>query len=72
MTNRLLTKKEWMAFLEKACNEFDWENAEWQDLTEVEIVGLTCECVDDGTFNMDCARDLARAIEAKLRDKNSG
>ena len=71
MTNRLLTKKEWMAFLEKACNEFDWENAEWQDLTEVEIVGLTCECVDDGTFNMDCALDFARAIEAKLKEKNT-
>lgn len=32
-------------------------------LTEVEIVGKTCECVDDGTFNLACAVDLARAIE---------
>jgi hypothetical protein len=71
MTNRPLTKKAWMAFLEKACNEFDWGNAEWQDLTEVEIVGLTCECVDDGTFNMDCALDFARAIEARLKEKNN-
>lgn len=74
MTNRPLTKKEWMAFLEKACDEFDWENAgkrEWQGLTEVEIVGMTCECVDDGTFNMDCAIDFARAIEARLKENNT-
>ena len=27
MANRPLTKKEWMAYLEKACDEFDWEGA---------------------------------------------
>ena len=44
---------------------------EWQGLTEVEIVGMTCECVDDGTFNMDCAIDFARAIEARLKENNT-
>jgi hypothetical protein len=44
---------------------------EWVGLDEVEIAGMTCECVDDGTFNMDCAHDFARAIEAKLKDKNN-
>jgi hypothetical protein len=44
---------------------------EWVGLDEVEIAGMTCECVDDGTFNMDCAHDFARAIEAKLKEKNT-
>jgi hypothetical protein len=43
----------------------------WVGLTDEEIVGMTCECVDDGTFNMDCARDFARAIEAKLKGLNT-
>jgi len=44
---------------------------QWVGLTDEEIVGMTCECVDDGTFNMDCARDFARAIEAKLKGLNT-
>ena len=44
---------------------------QWQGLDEVEIVGATCECVDDGTFNMDCAMEFARAIESKLKEKNT-
>ena len=36
-------------------------------LDEVEVMGLTCECVDDGNFNMSCALDFARAIERKSR-----
>lgn len=43
---------------------------EWVGLEEEEIVGMTCNCVDDGTFNMDCARDYARWIESNLKDKN--
>ena len=43
---------------------------EWVGLTDEEMVSLTCECVDDGTFNMNCAHDFARAIEAKLKEKN--
>jgi len=45
---------------------------EWVGLTDEEIMGITCECVDDGTFNMDCARDYARWIEDKLKEKNYG
>jgi hypothetical protein len=44
---------------------------EWVGLDEVEVTGMTCECVDDGTFNMSCAHDFARAIEAKLKEKNT-
>jgi hypothetical protein len=44
---------------------------EWVGLDEVEITGITCECVDDGTFNMSCAHDFARAIEKALKEKNT-
>ena len=43
----------------------------WVGLTDEEIIGLTCECIDEGEFNMDCAIDFARAIEAKLKQKNT-
>ena len=43
----------------------------WVGLDEVEIVGCTCECIDVGEFNMSCAIDFARAIEAKLKEKNT-
>jgi len=46
-------------------------NKEWVGLHEFELTGMTCECVDDGTFNMKCAIDFGRAIEAKLKDKNT-
>ena len=36
-------------------------------LDEVEVMGLTCECLDDGTFDMSCALDFARAVERKSR-----
>lgn len=64
MTNRPLTKKEWMAFLEKACDEFDWENAgkrEWQGLTDDEKRSL-----------VEWAHpDIIEAIELKLRERNT-
>ena len=44
---------------------------EWVGLHEFELTGMTCECVDDGTFNMKCAIDFGRAIEAKLKEKNT-
>jgi hypothetical protein len=47
------------------------KTAEWVGLTDEEVMGLTCECVDDGTFNRDCAYDFARAIEEKLKEKNT-
>ena len=47
------------------------EKSEWVGLTDDEIVGMTCECIDDGTFNMNCARDFARAIETKLKEQKT-
>ena len=49
----------------------EYNKRQWQGLDDVEIVGATCECVDDGTFNMDCAMEFARAIEAQLKEKNT-
>jgi hypothetical protein len=43
----------------------------WVGLDEVEVIGCTCECIDEGEFNMDCAIDFARAIEDKLKEKNT-
>ena len=57
--------------VEQVIPESEIYKREWVGLTEEEIVGATCECVDDGTFNMDCAIDFARAIESKLREKNN-
>lgn len=56
---------------ESSGHPLPWKPEElWQGLTDEEIVGMTCECVDDGTFDMDCAIDFARAIETKLKEKN--
>jgi len=44
--------------------------SKWVGLDDVEIMGMTCECVDDGTFDMNCAMIFARAIEAKLKVRN--
>ena len=39
--NRPLTKKEWLEFLEKACDEFDWsathQQRKWVGLTDTII-----------------------------------
>ena len=43
----------------------------WVGLDEVEVIGCTCECIDEGEFNMDCAIDFARAIEVRLKEKNT-
>jgi hypothetical protein len=43
----------------------------WVGIDEAEIIGLTCECIDEGEFNMDCAIDFAKAIEAKLKELNA-
>jgi hypothetical protein len=62
--------------VEKALISYEGEcnwcgQKEWIGLDEVEIIGLTCECIDEGKFNMDCAIDFARAIEAKLKELNT-
>ena len=44
---------------------------EWVGLTEDEIIGHTCECVDDGTFNMDCAIDFANSMQEALKRYNT-
>ncbi len=43
----------------------------WVGIDEAEIIGLTCECIDEGEFNIDCAIDFAKAIEAKLKELNA-
>ncbi len=43
----------------------------WVGLTDDDIYSNICDCVDDGTFNMQCAEDYAKAIEAKLKEKNT-
>jgi len=69
MAQQFLAKSN--AELRAAIKQAQKPRREWQGLTEVEIVGMTCECVDDGTFNMDCAIDFARAIEARLKENNT-
>lgn len=56
---------EWAAYIEKL------ENRQWEGLDAVEIMGATCECVDDGSFNMECAIHFARAIENQLKERNA-
>jgi hypothetical protein len=43
----------------------------WEKLAEEEITGLTCECIDDGTFNMECAHEFAKSINNMLKEKNT-
>ena len=98
MANRPLTRKEWMAYLEKACDEFDWEGANkpcsdceyhknraarWRaeaykqaghDVIERPWVGLTDDDIDiafDDTQEGGGFWEFARAIEAKLKEKNT-
>ena len=52
------------------CESWEPPKREWVGLEDEEIVSLTCECVDDGTFNMNCAHDFARALEARLKEQN--
>ncbi len=63
--------KEWKEAIKALHHALAESKREWVGLDEVEVTGMTCECVDDGTFNMSCAHDFARAIEAKLRERNT-
>ena len=49
----------------------DKQKRKWVGLTDNDIYSNTCDCVDNGTFNMECAEDFAKAIEAKLKEKNT-
>lgn len=46
------------------------EKREWVGLTDEEIISHTCECIDDGTFNRDCAIDFALSIQCTLQERN--
>jgi len=41
----------------------------WVGLTEVEIIGMTCDCEK---ITMDCMIDFANAIQDKLKELNNG
>ena len=43
----------------------------WVGLDDDEIIGMTCDCVDDGSFDIDCAIDFGRQIERALKRRNS-
>jgi len=43
----------------------------WVELAEEEVVGLTCECIDDGKFNMECAHEFSKGITNMLKEKNT-
>ena len=43
----------------------------WVGLTDDEIIGHTCECVDDGTFDMNCAKNFANFIQETLKRYNT-
>lgn len=73
MANRPLTRKEWMEYLEKACEEFDWKGAgqrEWQGLTDEERNNLWRDVIGWGDPSHD-DEDLMKALEAKLRERNT-
>jgi hypothetical protein len=51
-------KNEWMGLSQKP----------WVGLTEVEIIGMTCDCEK---ITMDCMIDFANAIQDKLKEENT-
>jgi hypothetical protein len=62
-----MTKTEWMNWLEKAWDEA--QRREWVGLTEIEICDIEADeltSANSETFS------FARAIEAKLKEKNGG
>jgi hypothetical protein len=67
--NRPLTKKEWLASLQKAIDEFDWDAAfngepkrEWVGLTDDEVKHIS---------DSEWEEAFVRLIEAKLKEKNT-
>lgn len=40
----------------------------WVGLTEVEIIGMTCDCEK---ITMDCMIDFANSIQDELKEKNT-
>jgi hypothetical protein len=48
-----------------------YKKRKFVELTEDEIIGHTCECLDDGTFNIDCAIDFANSMQETLKRYNT-
>jgi hypothetical protein len=67
MSNRPLTKTEWLKSLEEL-----WEAAQqprkWQGLTDEDIWQMVNDCTIAGDLHAD---KFARAIEAKLKERNT-
>jgi hypothetical protein len=76
-TNRRIEVSDEVAIIEsveKVLNDMQKvmkQHRGWEGLHEDEIIGFACECIDEGKFTMDCAIDFARAIEAKLKERNT-
>ena len=76
--NRPLTKKEWLEFLEKACDEFDWsathQQREWVGLTDEERRDIReWQMIQEelGPVWAPMLFYFYLAIEAKLKEKNT-
>ena len=69
MSNRPLTKTEWLTSLEEL-----WEAAQqprkWVGLTDEQLDDVYF-CVEGGVSAIDTWREQARAIEAKLQERNT-
>jgi hypothetical protein len=75
MSAKPMTKKEWLAYLQKAIDEFDWDAA-FNGEPKREWVGLTDEEINSVRYKRDWTAPwtdttFARAIESKLKEKNT-
>jgi hypothetical protein len=72
--NRPLTKKEWLEFLEKACDEFDWsashQQREWIGLTEEEKAQFVVAYYPSN-WDRKTAVALMNDYEKYLKEKNT-
>jgi hypothetical protein len=70
--NKPMTKREWLSYIEKT-----WDTAQreaWGETPRREWVGLTQQDIDiafDDTQEGGGFNEFARAIEAKLKEKNT-
>jgi len=62
-----MTKTEWMSWLEKAWDES--QQRAWVGLTDEEIASICVDCAASAHRHDDIS--YARAIETKLKEKNS-
>ena len=66
--NRPLTRKEWLASLQKAIDEFDWDAA-YNDEPKREWVGLTDEEAIDLAVKVSARLDLPPATKMQLQQQ---